>query len=154
MTRHPTNTLIVTNVSDELLNQPEPLIKYLTIQQHLMELTVLVKFKRFLIRCDSAEIASDIKGRLEGSDEFNTFNISYSLKDNGVGPQFLEIPKDLEMKRFLISPPGSPLSEWDDWDKVEEEPNDKHIHDYLWEKLGNNQENMEIPKITLDSIDD
>ncbi|RCK57630.1 Calcipressin-like protein [Candida viswanathii] len=137
MKRKPTNTLIVTNIPDPLYDDPQPLIKYLTQQQqHMMELTVLANFKRFLIRCDSPDIATEIKCTLENSPRFNAFNITYSLKDNHGGPVYLEIPKELEKKRFLISPPGSPHAEWDSWDKVEEGPNELNIHDYLWEKLG------------------
>lgn len=169
MKRNPTNTLIVTNIPNLLYDDPQPLVKYLTLhQQHVMELTVLNNFKRFLIRCDSSTTASEIKQIIENSPDFNDFNITYSLKDNKIGPQFLEIPKDLEMKRFLISPPGSPHAEWDNWDKVEEGPNEQNIHDYLWEKLGklsddeheeveeDNQQNeikIQVPTIVLDPLD-
>ena len=53
----------------------------------------------------------------------------------------------------LISPPASPHSEWDDWDKVEEGPNETNIHDYLWEKL-KTHENEEKEKDSGISEDD
>lgn len=172
MKRNPTNTLILTNIPVSLYDDPQPLIKYLTQrQEHVIELTVLSNFQRFLIRCESAKIATEIKQIIENSLDFNSFKISYSLKDNKSGPQFLEIPKELEMKRFLISPPGSPHAEWDNWDKVEEGPNEQNIHDYLWDKLGklsddedtddeNNNNNkvnetkIQVPTIVLDHMEE
>ncbi|CAX41060.1 calcipressin-like protein, putative [Candida dubliniensis CD36] len=192
MPRKPTNTLIITNIDDSLLSNPQPIISILGDQPYMIELIVLMKFKRILLYCQTSKIATKTKTFLLNQWETtiggNTISISYSLKDNsrilnsdddeeeeeshGVGGRFLDIPKDLEIKRFLISPPASPHSEWDDWDKVEEGPNETNIHDYLWEKLKtheneekersindddddecDNIEQMELPKIVLNATD-
>lgn len=193
MPRKPTNTLIITNIDDSLLSNPQPIISILGDQPYMIELIVLMKFKRILLYCQTSKIATKTKTFLLNQWETtiggNTISISYSLKDNsrilnldddeeeeeshGAGGRFLDIPKDLEIKRFLISPPASPHSEWDDWDKVEEGPNETNIHDYLWEKLKtheneekersinddddddecDNIEQMELPKIVLNATD-
>ncbi|AOW30062.1 hypothetical protein MEM_04577 [Candida albicans L26] len=189
MPRKPTNTLIITNIDDSLLSNPEPIISLLGDQPYMIELIVLMKFKRILLYCQTSKIATKTKtfllnqwetttiggggggGGGGGSGGGNSISISYSLKDNsrildpeeedeedgkdggGKGGRFLDIPKDLEIKRFLISPPASPHSEWDDWDKVEEGPNETNIHDYLWEKL-KTHENEEKEKDSGISEDD
>lgn len=53
MPRKPTNTLIITNIDDSLLSNPEPIISLLGDQPYMIELIVLMKFKRILLYCQT-----------------------------------------------------------------------------------------------------
>ncbi|CAI5760702.1 unnamed protein product [Candida verbasci] len=153
MARKATNTLILTNLQPELLYAPKALIQYIQNKNYLIQLIVLVKFSRILIISETPTISKEIFKHLQDS-KFD-FNISYSLKDNyfsfnssdldeiiGCEKEYLELPNDLESRRFLISPPLSPHSEWNDWNKLEDGPNEKSVYSpnelshLLWERLG------------------
>ncbi|KAG5419630.1 RCN1 [Candida metapsilosis] len=158
MPRSPTNTLIITNLSESLLSDPRELIDLISGTHDLAQLIVLPKFGRFILICESSRVAQSMKTLL--ANEWPSLRVSYSIKDNrfelnkqdlldaAVGEDYsqksyLELPHDLNSKRFLISPPMSP-HDWDHWDKLEEGPNEKAIYSpedlssLLWERLGGN----------------
>lgn len=158
MPRSPTNTLIITNLSESLLLDPRELIDLISGTHDLAQLIVLPKFGRFILICESSRVAQSMKTLL--ANEWPSLRVSYSIKDNrfelnkqdlldaAVGEDYsqksyLELPHDLNLKRFLISPPMSP-HDWDHWDKLEEGPNEKAIYSpedlssLLWERLGGN----------------
>lgn len=151
--RKPTNTLILTQVDESLLQDPTPLLEFLSANDHLLELVALPKFQRILLICESTGVATKINDLLKSSKW--GFRITYSIKDNHLTitdhpeclPQedkivYLELPSEVGSKRFLISPPLSPPAEWDHWDKVEDGPNNKAVYSpqelshLLWERLG------------------
>lgn len=153
--RKPTNTLILTNASDQLLNDPTPLAEFLSSYHLLIELVTLAKFGRIIIICEKAEFAKEISSKILEAADWKNLKLSYSLQDNEFSrlnndilnslsedKDFLELPAEENSKRFLISPPPSPPPEWSYWDKVEEGPNQKSIHDphdishILWERFG------------------
>ncbi|KAK6464585.1 hypothetical protein DFJ63DRAFT_311886 [Scheffersomyces coipomensis] len=169
--RDPTNTLILTKIDQALLHDPQPLVTFLAQDNNfIIELISLPKFHRILILCEDSNIATKISQLLQDSPAWNTISISYSLRDNeisilnhksilpstlsqfnGYGPyhidsansmDYLELPSELGSRRFLISPPISPHADWNDYDKVEDPPNNKSIYspgdlsNLLWERLG------------------
>lgn len=153
--RSPTNTLIITNVSNDILQNPTPLLEFLSYDLHLMELVSLPKFERILIMCESSQLSKQLRKNLKSSPDWNHLRITYSIKDNNLSiiqhpeylthqnsNQYLELPLEVGSKRFLISPPLSPHTEWDEYDKVEEGPNSKTVFSpqelshLLWERLG------------------
>lgn len=151
--RNPTNTLILTQVDGGLLQNPTPLLEYLSTNGYIMELVALPKFQRILLICESSVVAQAINESLKSS-QWN-FKVTYSIKDNHLAitdhPEllptedtilYLELPSEDGSKRFLISPPLSPPPEWDHWDKVEDGPHSKSVYSpqelshLLWERLG------------------
>ncbi|ABN66659.2 predicted protein [Scheffersomyces stipitis CBS 6054] len=162
--RSATNTLILTHLSDELLGNPQPLVDYISSENnYLVELVSLPRFGRIIIICETSQISTEIAMLLKSSPEWNHIRISYSIKDNkfsivnqpdmflaagnqsqedSVHVEYLELPSESDSRRFLISPPLSPHSEWDHWDKAEEGPNEKTMYSpqelshLLWERLG------------------
>ncbi|KAI5962786.1 RCN1 [Candida theae] len=160
MPRSPTNTLIITNLNDDLLQDPRELIDFISSTHDLVQLIVLPRFNRFILICGSSRVAQSMKNLLANDPNWKSLRVSYSIKDNrfelnkqdlldaAIGEEYsqvgyLELPHDLNSKRFLISPPMSP-HDWDHWDKVEEGPNEKAIYSpedlssLLWERLGDN----------------
>ncbi|ODV68380.1 hypothetical protein HYPBUDRAFT_151876 [Hyphopichia burtonii NRRL Y-1933] len=154
MPRNPTNTLIITHLPGEIIQDPTPLLKDLAVDNSLLELISLPKFNRILIICESSQLAIHIRHMLKSSSNWNYLRITYSIRDNQMSitsnphyliqqdsKQYLELPLELGSRRFLISPPLSPPAEWDHWDKVEEGPSNKtfptdELTNLLWERLG------------------
>lgn len=56
--------------------------------------------------------------------------------------EFLELPLEEGLRRFLISPPASPPDDWNYWDKQEDHPHPKPVYapeeltGLLWTRLG------------------
>ncbi|EGW30306.1 uncharacterized protein SPAPADRAFT_63157 [Spathaspora passalidarum NRRL Y-27907] len=158
--RRPTNTLILTKLPHSLLVDPQELLDQL--HGYLIEVIVLSRFQRILLICESATISQYIREILPKS--FPDITISYSICDNAfklnnhdrtvidtqfddmVEKQYLELPSEKASRRFLISPPLSPPSGWDHWDKVEEGPNQQTVYSFeelshlLWQRLGDQEE--------------
>lgn len=155
--RNPTNTLILTNVAYEILNDPSPLVEFLSKKNYTIELVALPKFGRILVICDIAENSQEVLQSLKHSGEWGHLGITYSIRDNHWSilgsdadlfaskvdsKDYLELPLEDGSRRFLISPPLSPPAEWDHWDRVEEGPNAKSVYSpqdlshLLWERLG------------------
>ncbi|KAF3992523.1 hypothetical protein FT663_01388 [Candidozyma haemuli var. vulneris] len=154
MARPPTNTLIVTRLSKELKDDPNVLVNLLAAQGLQVELISLPKFERYIIICGTSALAIYVRDYLS-SNLGKSIGISFSLKDNhsrlledenwtlrAQDTQFLELPSEEGSRRFLISPPLSPQSEWDDYHKVEDGPNEKAIYSpeelshLLWDRFG------------------
>lgn len=155
--RNPTNTLILTNVASGILDDPSPLVEFLSKNNYTIELVALPKFGRVLVICDITETSQEVLQTLKLSNEWSHLGITYSVKDNHWSilgsdadlfaskvdsKEYLELPLEGGSRRFLISPPLSPPAEWDHWDKVEEGPNAKSVYSpqdlshLLWERLG------------------
>lgn len=157
--RTPTNTLIVTNVSSDILQDPSPLVAFLSLNKYIIELVSLTKFDRILIVCEFAKVAEEVRQAFKQSKQWGHLQITYSIKDNRFSilsspnsdllptsdedaKDYLELPLEDGSRRFLISPPLSPPSDWDHWGKVEEGPNAKSVSSpqdlshLLWERLG------------------
>lgn len=155
--RDPTNTLILTNVSSQVLEDPSTLVDFLSTGNYTSELVALPKFGRILVICDTTQTSIDILHSLKQSTEWGHLGITYSVRDNHMNilgsdldlfngrideKDYLELPLEDGSRRFLISPPLSPPAEWDHWDKVEEGPNTKAVYSpqdlshLLWERLG------------------
>lgn len=149
----PTNTLILTNVLEGVLQNPQPLIEFLSQSNFVIELVSLTKFQRILVICENVLEALDIKRMIEKANSWNGLKISFSMKDNEFGKDmdhfvggdhvdYLELPLESGSRRFLISPPESPAPGWDQWNKVEEGPNKTSVYSpeelshLLWERLG------------------
>lgn len=147
--RPATNSLILTNVLDEILHDPHELIMDLAQRhEYCIELTSLTKFGRIILVFESSTAATEVMGLLHRSSKWQDINVTYSIRDNEFGKStmksifinfeelsvllnsdennrmidYLQLPLDAESKRFLISPPLSPPPGWDHWDKVEEGP--------------------------------
>lgn len=154
MPRKPTNTLIVSRLPDSLKNDPQVLVDLLAAQSLQVELISLPKFERYIIICGTMALAIYVRDYLSSSLE-KGISIGFSLKDNHLrlledenwtlkaeDTQFLELPLEEGSRRFLILPPLSPQSEWDDYHKVEEGPNEKAIYSpdelshLLWDRFG------------------
>ncbi|KAL6670353.1 calcineurin inhibitor [Candidozyma auris] len=135
MPRQPTNTLIVSRLSGEAKENPAVLAGFLAEQGIQVELVSLPKLERYIIICGTL--------------------IDFSLKDNhsailgeenwalkAADTQYLELPSESGSRRFLISPPLSPQGEWNDYDKVEEGPNQTAVYSpeelshLLWDRFG------------------
>lgn len=155
--RNPTNTLILTNVASGTLNDPSPLVEFLSKKNYTIELVALPKFGRILVICDITENSQEVLQSLKLSSEWGYLGITYSIRDNHWSildsdadlfaskvdsKDYLELPLEDGSRRFLISPPLSPPAEWDHWDRVEEGPNSKSVYSpqdlshLLWERLG------------------
>lgn len=156
----PTNTLILTKVLDETLDDPRELLTFLSQENnHIIELVLLPKFGRVLVVCDTEQSAQYIRQMILSSSTWGKLSVSFSMRSNNFSKEmtkwlaaktgeeqpeldFLELPLEDGSKRFLISPPLSPPPEWDLWDKVEEGPNQKAVYSaddishLLWERLG------------------
>lgn len=156
MTRKATNSLILTNLGGELKGNPQVIAKFLGSKAIQSELVYLPRFERYIVICPSIKISEETKQLLEEVIGQNA-HVSFSLRDNPLslpcddswalksGPEdmdFLELPLEEGSKRFLILPPLSPQSEWDDYAKVEDGPNKKAIYSpdelahLLWDRLG------------------
>lgn len=155
MTRSATNSLILTNIEGKL-KSPQVLAKLLASRAIQAELVYLPRFERYIVICPNNKISEETKQFLEETME-PSIRISFSLRDNPLclprddswalksRPEemdFLELPLEEGSKRFLILPPLSPQSEWDDFDKVEDGPNKRAIYSpdelahLLWDRLG------------------
>ena len=82
MPRSPTNTLIITNLSDELLQDPHDLIDVISNTHDLVQLIILPKFGRFILICESSRVAQSMKDLLLRDSRWNFLRVSYSIKDN------------------------------------------------------------------------
>ncbi|CAH2354163.1 calcipressin-like protein [[Candida] railenensis] len=157
MSRSPTDTLILTGLEEDLLNDPKPIIQFLAQKKREIEFITLPKFGRILLLCASKIEAEITYQDLKDSNYGTQFNISYSIKDNDTlirstattsdeFVEYLELPSEHGSKRFLISPPLSPPPEWDHWQKAEEGPSKQTLHSaeelshLLWERLGHRDE--------------
>ena len=171
--RVPTNTLLLTNLPEGVLWDPTPLAKYLAAENHPIELVTLPRFGRIVVVCQRDTIAVDISKMLKLAEDWKDVRISFSIKNNefhmlngedaghlpGENRDFLELPPQENMRRFLISPPLSPDPEWDNWDMLEEDPNKKSIYSpkdlshLLWERLGN-LEGTQVRRVGLNDLDE
>ncbi|KAG7191494.1 uncharacterized protein KQ657_003089 [Scheffersomyces spartinae] len=152
----PSNTIIVTNISDELIRDPQPLVDFLLLYPYTIKATSLFRFQRIILQCHSVEDAEKVFLLL--LENFPQFTFTYSRIDNNHDEvDSLPLPDNSETRRFLISPPVSPPPEWDHWDKVEERPHSKPIHapeeleHLLWMKLGDQHEHKEHKQSDLSS---
>ncbi|EGV60094.1 hypothetical protein CANTEDRAFT_126964 [Yamadazyma tenuis ATCC 10573] len=150
MVRFPTNTLIITQVSDAFLDDPNELVKFLASHNITCELVSLRRFGRILLICDDHQVSQSIRQLLQNSPQWSHLAVTFSLQDNELTSgrevsekmDYLELPAQDGSRRFLISPPLSPPPEWDHWDKVEEGPhrtamtNPEELSHLLWERLG------------------
>lgn len=171
--RVPTNTLLLTDLPEGILRDPTPLAKYLAAENHPIELVTLPRFGRIVIVCQRDTLALDIAKMLKMSEDWKHIRISFSMKNNefnvfnggdaghlpGENKDFLELPPQDNMRRFLISPPLSPDPEWDNWDMLEEDPNKKSIYSpkdlshLLWERLGT-LEGTQVRRLGLNDLDE
>jgi hypothetical protein len=152
--RNPTDTLIVTGLPDQILDDPTPIVQFLALRKRAIELVALRRFSRILLICQSRDEASLTYADLTSwaATAGCPVRVSYSLKDNeshrsraplaGPAVEYLELPLEHESRRFLISPPPSPPAEWDHWHKTEEGPNKRSVYSaqelshLLWQRLG------------------
>lgn len=154
MPRSPTNSLILTNLDESLEKTPEDIVELISSQGFNVELVSLPRFGRIIVICISAVVANLLRDYLVeklGS----RARISFSMRDNNLkllddnlwvleaeDIEFLELPLEDGSRRFLILPPLSPHSEWNDFHKVEEGPNKKAVYSpnelshLLWDRLG------------------
>lgn len=153
MTRQPTNTLIITRLCPEILSNTNSIVDLLASRNYNVELVALPKFERYIVICPSATVATHVRDFLKDSLPPHTI-ISFSIKDNALGilhddlwclqdtTTYLELPLQEGSRRFLISPPLSPHSEWEDFGKEEEGPNKKAVYSaeelshLLWDRFG------------------
>ncbi|OBA19037.1 hypothetical protein METBIDRAFT_47367 [Metschnikowia bicuspidata var. bicuspidata NRRL YB-4993] len=154
MPRSPTNSLILTNLDASLEGNPEILARDLSYGNFNVELVSLPRFGRIIIICMSAADATSVRDYLTEKLEIKAL-MSFSIRDNNLrllddslwavetnDVHFLELPLEDGSRRFLILPPLSPHSEWNDFDKAEEGPNKKAVYSpnelthLLWDRLG------------------
>ncbi|EEQ40521.1 Calcipressin family protein [Clavispora lusitaniae] len=154
MTRQATNSLIISKLSPELISSPGVLAHLLATRNFNVELVHLPKFRRYILVCTSSTIAKEIKEFLD-KELAGSALVSFSIKDNpstilndeswclqSDPIDYLELPSEDGTRRFLISPPLSPHSEWNDYHKSEEGPNTKSVYSpeelshLLWDRLG------------------
>ncbi|GEQ72016.1 hypothetical protein JCM33374_g5702 [Metschnikowia sp. JCM 33374] len=154
MPRSPTNSLILTNLDDSLVKNPKEIVSLISSRNYNVELVTLPGFGRIIVICISAIVASSLRDYLLEA-LGSKASVSFSMRDNNSrllddnswlleakDIDFLELPSEDGSRRFLISPPLSPQSEWNDFDKVEEGPNKKAVYSpdelshLLWDRLG------------------
>lgn len=154
MHRSPTNTLIVTKLDKALQLDPDVVAQLLASRNFCVELVYLPKFLRYIIICASPLVAAMVREFL-GPALGSRAHVSYSIRDNHLKlleedlwavqtdkTDYLELPSEEGSRRFLILPPLSPQSEWNDYHKEEEGPNAKSIYSpeklshLLWDRLG------------------
>lgn len=157
MARAPTNSLIISKLDQALLASPTHIADLLASRNFNVELVFLPKFARYIVICSTPLVAAQVRDflilKLEG-----TAQISFSIKDNrlallddhlwllktedGDSTNYLELPLEDGSRKFLILPPLSPHSEWDDYNKEEEGPNTKSVYSpqelshLLWDRFG------------------
>ncbi|OVF07800.1 putative lipase A [Clavispora lusitaniae] len=138
----------------EIHNTPGVLAHLLATRNFNVELVHLPKFRRYILVCTSSTIAKEIKEFLD-KELAGSALVSFSIKDNpstilsdeswclqSDPIDYLELPSEDGTRRFLISPPLSPHSEWNDYHKSEEGPNTKSVYSpeelshLLWDRLG------------------
>lgn len=148
-----TNTLIVTRIERRFLENPDIIARALAAGDFRVELVCLPKFARFIIICTDQECAIHVKEHL-----VRTFgsqlHVLFSMRDNELRilrdelwaleekKEYLELPLEESSRRFLILPPQSPQSGWNDYHRVEEGPNKQavfspdEISHLLWDRFG------------------
>lgn len=153
MARPATNTLIVTKLSEDI-KDPAVLAHLLGSKELNVELVHLPKFDRYIIICASATLASFVRDYLQSALP-KSVHIGFSIRDNDLsflGDQnwaleqgqsdYLELPSEEGSRRFLILPPLSPQTEWNDYNKVEDGPHPKAVYSpeelshLLWDRFG------------------
>ncbi|WPK25607.1 hypothetical protein PUMCH_002928 [Australozyma saopauloensis] len=154
MPRTKTNSLILSDLQGSIASDPQEVAKALADAGFQSELVFLPRFKRYIVICLTKDMSEKAKHFLEQQFE-GAAKVSYSLRDNPLlmpfdgtwalkleTTDYLELPLEEGSKRFLILPPLSPQSEWDDYGKTEEGPNKKAIYSpdelahLLWDRLG------------------
>lgn len=157
MTRTPTNSLIVSRLDSSLINNPTVIADLLASKNFQVELVFLPKFARYIVICSTSLVASQIREFLHENLQGKA-QVTFSIKDNflpiledhlwllqtedGDSTSYLELPLEDGSRKFLISPPLSPHSEWDDYNKAEDGPNTKLIYSpaelshLLWDRFG------------------
>ena len=154
MPRSPTNSLILTQLDQALELKPEEVAQLLSRRNYNVELVSLPRFGRIIVVCTSAVIAVSLRDYLIET-LGSRAHVSFSMRDNslrllddnlwvldGTDIDYLELPLEDGSRRFLILPPLSPQTEWNDFDKVEEGPNKKAVYSpgelshLLWDRLG------------------
>ncbi|KAM9901672.1 hypothetical protein OXX79_004399 [Metschnikowia pulcherrima] len=154
MPRPPTNSLILTQLDQALELKPEEVAQLLSRRNYNVELVSLPRFGRIIVVCTSPVIAVSLRDYLIET-LGSRAHVSFSMRDNssrllddnswvlnGTDIDYLELPSEDGSRRFLISPPLSPQTEWNDFDKVEEGPNKKAVYSpgelshLLWDRLG------------------
>ena len=107
--RNPTNTLILTNVASGILNDPSPLVEFLSKKNYTIELVALPKFGRILVICDITENSQEVLQSLKLSSEWGYLGITYSIRDNHwsiLGFRRRFICQQSGLKRLLRTPAG------------------------------------------------
>lgn len=157
MRGEPTNSLIVTRLDGELLKFPDRLADLLASRNFNVEVVFLPKFARYIIITASPAVAETVREFL-AEKLSKDVHISFSMKNNPLPllddglwvlqprdsdmKNYLELPLEDGSRRFLILPPLSPHSEWNDYAKVEEGPNTKSVYSpqelshLLWDRFG------------------
>lgn len=171
MTRNPTNSLIIYRLDHQLLTDPNHLAHALASRNFNLELVYLQKFGRYILVCPSPTVASEVKEYLDCELRERAV-INYSIRDNpsltlqdhlwclqSDPMEYLELPLEEGTRRFLILPPLSPHTEWNDYHKTEEGPNKQSVYSpeelshLLWDRLGGFDSDR-VRKYQLDVTDD
>lgn len=171
MPRQPTNSLILTKLDPRLVDDPDSVAVLLASRSFNVELVFLRKFLRFIIVCASPLVASIVREFLS-AELGSKAQVGYSIRDNTLRlledqlwalqaekQDYLELPLEEGSRRFLILPPLSPQSEWDDYHKEEDGPNTKAVHSpdelshLLWDRLGGFDSGV-VRRFHLDSDDE
>lgn len=171
MPRTPTNSLIIHCLDLQLQEDPNYLARLLASPNFNLELVHLPKFNRYILVCASATVAIEVKAYLTSALATKAV-VDYSIRDNpsltlqdnlwclqSDHLDYLELPLEDGSRRFLILPPLSPHSEWDDYHKEEEGPNKKSVYSpeelshLLWDRLGG-FDSHRVRKFQLDTSDD
>lgn len=170
MTRTPTNSLIIHRLDPQLLTDPDYLARLIASRNFNLELVHLPKFQRYILVCASATVATEVKAFLS-SELATKAVVDYCIKDNpsltlqndlwclqSDDLDYLELPLEDGTRRFLILPPLSPHTEWDDYHKTEEGPNKQSVYSpeelshLLWDRLGG-FDSSRVRRFQLDDID-
>lgn len=171
MTRAPTNSLVIYRLDSHLLTDPGYLARLLASRNFNLELVHLPKFLRYILVCASSTVATEVKKYLESTLGTKAV-VDYCIKDNpsltlqndlwcldSDRLDYLELPLEEGTRRFLILPPLSPHTEWDDYHKTEDGPNKQSVYSpeelshLLWDRLGG-FDSTRVRKFHLEDSDD
>lgn len=125
----PTNTLIITNLSDPLIFTADNLASIksaLDTHAPLYSFSPLKSFRRIIASFYSIDAAIDIRSKLDGETVLGQrIRVYFGSETKITNPQDIHLKAPSTGKLFFISPPPSPPH---GWESRHEDPPNKEVH--------------------------